>query len=152
VVWEGRGRESSPYPDWKHDKRRITVSIQFIWEDSYSVGREDIDKQHKHIFVIASSLSDTIEVTRGNRIIMALYKHIREHFTAEEQMMKDIGYPKLEEHRNLHDNFITELNRIAEAKGSSTDKEPFGELKTFLYHWVIDHILNHDMDYVRFIH
>lgn len=124
------------------------MSIQFIWEDSYSVGREDIDKQHKHIFEIANSLSDTLDVATRSRFIMALYKHIREHFTAEEQMMKDIGYPKLEVHRNLHDDLITELNRIAEV--SSRDREPFGKLKTFLYHWVIDHILNHDMDYFRF--
>ena len=126
------------------------MSILFVWENSYSVGREDIDKQHKHIFEIANSLSDTPDVTTESRIIMALYKHIREHFTAEEQMMKEIGYPKLEEHRNLHDDFITKLNRIAE--GSSMGKEPSGDLKTFLYHWVIDHILNHDMDYFRFIH
>lgn len=62
--------------------------------------------------------------------------------------MKTIGYPKLEQHRELHNGLVTGLNNLI--------KKPFDtnigleELKKFVYNWIIDHILNHDMKYFEF--
>jgi hemerythrin len=59
------------------------MGIQFIWDSSYSVGRDDIDDQHKRIFEMANSLPEVMDCETWKRSVMALYKHTREHFTAD---------------------------------------------------------------------
>jgi hemerythrin len=124
------------------------MSIRFIWDDSYSVDRKDIDNQHKRMFDLANGLPEDLGQRRIMETIMDLYKYTREHFEAEEQMMKEIGYPKIEEHTTLHEELILGLNAMA-AKAFDDDQSVFA-FKKFIYDWVIDHILNHDRDYFRF--
>ena len=61
-------------------------------------------------------------------------------------VLKQIKYPDVENHRKLHDKFITDLNKISE----EFSNESFDEFKTFLYTWLIDHILNEDNKYFIF--
>jgi hemerythrin len=125
------------------------MGIQFIWDSSYSVGRDDIDRQHKQIFEMANSLPEVMDRETWKRSVMALYKHTREHFTAEEQMMREIGYPGLPEHRTLHEEMIGKLNEVS-AQPLSCESAAYS-FKKMLYTWIIDHILNRDMDYFRFV-
>jgi hemerythrin len=124
------------------------MSVQLVWNETYSVGNPEIDAQHQRMFEIANSLSEKLDAPAIKRTIMALYKHTREHFTAEEQMMKEIGYPKLAYHRELHNELITRLNSIS--TGSFDADWSVLHFKRFVYDWVIDHILNHDHDYFVF--
>jgi hemerythrin len=79
---------------------------------------------------------------------MNLHKHTSQYFDTEEQHMKAIGYPKLEQHRELHNGLITGLNNLIE-KPINTNLGLEG-LKKFVYNWIIDHILNHDKKYFEF--
>lgn len=124
------------------------MSVQFVWDDSYSVGREDIDNQHKRMFNLANQLPEEPGKARVKMTIMDLYKHTREHFEAEEAMMKQIGYPKLDEHRELHNEFISKLNDVS-VQSFDNDQSVFA-FKKLLYDWLIDHILHHDKNYFRF--
>jgi hemerythrin len=89
-----------------------------------------------------------IQLSEVTRTIMNLYKHTRQHFDTEEQHMKAIGYPKLEQHRELHNGLISGLNNLIE-KPINTNLGLEG-LKKFVYNWIIDHILNHDKKYFDF--
>jgi len=124
------------------------MGVQFTWDESYTVGREDIDAQHKHMFEIANSLPETLDEPHLKRAVVALIKHTREHFDAEEKMMSDIGYPKLQQHRLLHEDLIEQLHRINIM--SFNEQKMFTAFKLHVYNWVIDHIMNHDKDYFRF--
>jgi hemerythrin len=62
--------------------------------------------------------------------------------------MKAIGYPKLVQHRELHNGLIGGLNNLIE-KPINTNIGLEG-LKKFVYSWIIDHILNHDKKYFEF--
>jgi len=124
------------------------MSIRFEWDDSFSVANEEIDQQHKMLFELASSIGDDLNQQRIKRIIMDLYKYTREHFAAEEQMMQRISYPKLEEHKKLHEDLITKLNAISAQ--SINDDESMSDFITFVYDWLTHHILKKDKDYMRF--
>jgi len=124
------------------------MSIRFEWDDSFSVANEEIDQQHKRLFELANSIGDDLNQQRIKRIIMDLYKYIREHFSAEEQMMQKISYPKFEEHKKLHEDLITKLNTISAQ--SINDDESVSAFITFVYDWLTHHILNKDKDYMRF--
>ncbi len=123
------------------------MPIKFVWDKSYSVGNKMIDSQHRRLFDLGNKIQN-IQLAEVTKTIMDLYKHTRQHFDTEEQHMKTIGYPKLEQHRELHNGLVTGLNNLI--------KKPFDtnigleELKKFVYNWIIDHILNHDKKYFEF--
>jgi hemerythrin len=124
------------------------MSIKFEWDNSFSVANEEIDNQHKMLFDLANSIGDDLNQQRIKKIIMDLYKYTREHFAAEEQMMKRISYPKFEEHKELHKDLITKLNTISAQPFE--DDESVYDFITFMYDWLTHHILNKDMDFMRF--
>ncbi|MFQ6607878.1 MAG: bacteriohemerythrin [Fidelibacterota bacterium] len=124
------------------------MNKEFMWDEKYSVGNPDIDAQHKSMIELANSLSEDRKDEDNSGIIRRLYKHIREHFEDEENMMAKIGYPKLTEHKEHHKKLITELHKM---NIRSFENENFEyNFKEFIYNWVTDHILNHDKDYFRF--
>jgi len=63
-------------------------------------------------------------------------------------MMQRISYPKFEEHKELHKDLITKLNTISAQ--SFEDDESVYDFITFVYDWLTHHILNKDMDFIRF--
>lgn len=124
------------------------MSIKFEWDNSFSVANEEIDQQHKMLFDLANSIGDDLNQQRIKKNIIVLYKYTREHFAAEEQMMQRISYPKFEEHKELHKDLITKLNTISAQPFE--DDESVYDFITFVYDWLTHHILNKDMDFMRF--
>ena len=97
------------------------------------------------MFDLVNTLPEQLEPQRINKIIMDLYKHTRLHFDFEEQMMREIGFPNVEEHRELHNGLITKLNDIS--THSFDDDQSVADFKKFIYNWVFDHIMNQDKEY-----
>ena len=124
------------------------MAVEFIWDDLYSVGRADIDDQHKSIFSIANTVPDTLDKGMLNYTIMRLYLYTTDHFSAEEQMMKDIGFPKLEYHKALHDELTARLQMISTELFDDLDS--LARFKEFFHKWIVGHILTHDMEYFEF--
>jgi hemerythrin len=124
------------------------MSIQFIWENKYSVGNPTIDNQHKEMFKLGNTLPEVLNAQEIKPIIMRLYKYTREHFSMEEEMMQSIKFPLLSEHIALHEELISKLNGIS-SRPFNTDKEVL-RFKQFVYGWLIEHILSEDMQYFKF--
>lgn len=124
------------------------MAIQFTWDQSYSVGNSEIDQQHRRMLELASSIPEKLDEPSIRQLLMKIHEHAQEHFTDEENMMKEIGYPRLAEHRELHETLITQLDGLR-AQSFHSEKS-VRRFKRFVYDWVIDHIMNEDMDYFRF--
>jgi len=124
------------------------MPVKFVWDESYSVGNPHVDEQHRRLFELASSLPETMNKLAIQRAMVALYQHFRQHFDDEEQLMREMGYPALEAHRRLHDDLITTLNEVCE--GSLDSPHSARRFKKFIYDWVTDHILHHDLEYAWF--
>jgi len=121
------------------------MGIVFVWKEKYAVGEPELDNQHRYLFDLGNEIQSA-DKSQAKAYVMKLYKYATAHFTSEETHMKQIKYPDLENHRKLHDKFITDLNSISENFSS----ESFEEFKRFLYSWLIDHILNEDNKYFLF--
>jgi hemerythrin len=126
----------------------MAMSVQFVWENKYSVGNPEIDEQHKGMFELGNRLPELSNARDIKPIIMRLYKHTREHFSHEEKMMKSIGFPLLAEHTLLHENLITQLNKIS-SQPLDADEAVYG-FKKFIHDWLIDHIMKEDNSYFQF--
>ncbi len=124
------------------------MSIQLIWHAGYSVGKEELDQQHKRMFDLANKISERLDSELIKATIRTLYDHVQEHFGYEERHMLEIGYPKLDEHRELHNELICKLDDIASQ--SFETPQSLVSFKKFFYDWVTDHIMYQDRDYFRF--
>lgn len=125
------------------------MGVSFSWDEKYSVGNEEIDGQHKYMFELANFLPESIEDGSVKKTVMALYKYILKHFSAEEAMMKNEGFPNAEMHMNMHNDLITKLNEITSVPFK--DDENLLKFKKFVYDWVIEHIMHQDKKFFDFV-
>jgi hemerythrin len=123
------------------------------WKDEYSVGVEKFDHQHQHLFEITNKLIEHLGTTENQELVSdtltEMINYAREHFTDEEVLMREYGYPEIESHKNQHDYFI---NTTAELAVSFMDNRSTtaGEIAEFLILWLTTHILKSDMKYKEF--
>jgi hemerythrin len=126
---------------------------KICWKDEYSVGVEKFDHQHQHLFEITNKLIEHFDAYKNpglvSEMLTEMINYAREHFTAEEVLMQEYGYPEIKSHKKQHDYFI---NTTAELAISFMDNKntTAGEIAEFLMLWLTTHILKSDMKYKEF--
>ncbi|MBE0526197.1 bacteriohemerythrin [Candidatus Thorarchaeota archaeon] len=121
------------------------------WDDSFSVGINLIDAQHKMLIERTNAISDAVEMTRGlEKIIQTLsfmIEYTEFHFSAEEKVMSENNYPKLTEHHKLHEDFKARLNLMVqdfEEEGATSELSE--EITSYLTSWLVNHIKGIDTE------
>ena len=112
------------------------------------LGQREIDLQHAGMFERLRSLSNPGSLDEIRGIVFELLRYTREHFLAEEMFMEQIGYPGLVAHRELHDNLLKELVRIASRNLATPDAK--NDFQVFVRNWLVEHIQAQDRDIVTF--
>ncbi len=122
----------------------------FVWDDKYNIGIDEIDAQHRNLFQLANRLQDDLPQGRLQEELMSLYRHTREHFKAEEALMRDSGYPSYLEHRGQHDALLDKLNELAAEVVKDPAKLP--TFRDFVGDWIKQHMLSHDQGIAAYLH
>ncbi|MGL1903004.1 MAG: bacteriohemerythrin [Fibrobacterales bacterium] len=117
------------------------------WDIKYSVGNKEIDEQHQGLMAIIAECRamGLDEITRS---ILKLYKYTREHFTTEEQHMRDIGFPEVSGHIELHNKLLTDLTEFCEKPVNTASA--LNSFLEMLENWLDTHLLKHDHRYIVF--
>lgn len=120
------------------------------WNKIYITGIKEIDEQHKELFDTIVSLKkidlNNVEISK---ILKYLVDYTVFHFSKEEEYMKSINYSEINEHKKIHDRFLSELQSIIfkfEKQGTLAKHE----LYLFLIKWLQGHIAIEDQKYVEF--
>ena len=117
------------------------------WLDTYCIGVERIDSQHKELVHRISRLQTTLAAGDINqevgRALRFLVDYTKRHFADEEKIMSAMHYEELERHKGLHKKLINEVVFILTdlKKGKSIDPLAFID---FLMDWLINHIRYED--------
>jgi len=125
------------------------------WNDSYSVGLELIDNQHKKLVKMVNTLFSYCELGDGNAdiayldIINRAMVYAKTHFSDEEKYMRLAGYPKLEKHIKEHKSFVAKI--VKSVKLFETGKETPINLAKFLKKWLLKHIAVSDKKYAPYL-
>ena len=143
------------YSDQIVEEDYSKMDIGITWSDMLSVKNKKIDNQHKWLVEnINKFLIAMIEGEGLNKIEEMLDKlgeYVLFHFSDEEKYLESINYPKLEEHKKVHINFVDELGDL---KAVLLEQGPSPELAIVLQEkvslWLINHITVTDMDYRHF--
>jgi len=126
------------------------------WDDSFSVGNGEIDRQHLkwvnaindlHNKLMHGSIQEMRKIALTSLESMRDYTRI--HFPFEEEYMRQIGYPELQAHKQIHDKFYVKImnyyHEIQEGKMVINT-----EIMSTLMLWLQDHILVEDKKYAEF--
>lgn len=115
------------------------------WKDSFNIGVEQIDCQHRQLLSRINDLFEACANHQGKEKIEEtlgfLKEYTIEHFGSEEQLMESIDFPHLNEQRKQHAEFvkaILELEQQVKTNGVSVLSTI--KLNRTLVNWLVQHI------------
>lgn len=116
--------------------------MKFEWQASFSVGDPLIDVHHQTMFDLANDMLKATDQDSLRLCVMRLYKHVREHFSEEEALMRKVHYPAYKEHVASHDLLLKALGTLSEQIGK--DKASPEAIQALLLDWALNHIPKSD--------
>lgn len=125
------------------------------WNKNLETGIEAIDNQHRELIRRIDALDLAVYGGKGKAelVIMLEYlaKYVEEHFEAEENMMRNAGYPGLPKHQEEHRKFRAIYARILqEYKVKGSDNYLAMELDRQVGKWFEHHLMETDAAYVPY--
>lgn len=120
------------------------------WNDSLSVGIDEIDEQHKILVQLLNDLNQAINENHGKEACLAildrLVDYTRIHFAVEEALMRIFEYSDYENHKAAHEALIEEVLSMRH-EITHTGRKISIELLYFLKKWLTLHIVESDKRY-----
>ncbi len=118
------------------------------WSPAILTGLPAIDSQHKALFDMAASFRNEGDQIRVMKTLTMLCEYADTHLNDEEAMLAAIAYPKLAEHRLLHQEFRRMLRQLLDASRKLTLDEIADRIEDLINGWFYQHILTVDAEYV----
>ncbi|HAN79610.1 MAG TPA: bacteriohemerythrin [Bacteroidales bacterium] len=124
----------------------------FDWNDSMKLGISAIDDQHKKMVDMIDEFYTALKNGAGNESIQKLIKGMNDytvfHFSYEEKLLKEKGYPVFDSHKEDHDRFIAKVKDF-ESRFNTGKLLLTIEVTSFLKDWWSNHIQKSDRAYVE---
>lgn len=130
--------------------------MKLEWKEEYTVGVEELNSQHKKIIGFINDLDNAIHTKNTKEklceIINGLNDYAKFHFITEEKYFEEFDYPKIEEHKMYHGDYMVKVidfeEKVQKLNGHSAIELAF-EMLDFLEDWWVDHILHKDKEYTK---
>ena len=120
--------------------------VMIEWNNSYSVGVEQIDLQHKAFLALITRLSILQE--RGTpramtqRMLLELLKYTEYHFVSEENLMMLTECPLLSRQQDEHARLLDTMAQ--RCKAFEEEEETLDSILKFLVRWFTTHTADLD--------
>ncbi|MDH5680221.1 MAG: bacteriohemerythrin, partial [Spirochaetota bacterium] len=125
-----------------------------VWDASFSVKVKSIDEQHMKLIAIINDLYYSVQQgdssKRLGEILDSLLSYSDKHFSHEEKIMKDHGYPGLPIQKIEHEAFKEKV-RYFLGSHSNNGHLITGDLIVYLQEWLANHIQVVDQEYADFL-
>ena len=129
-------------------KENIMALIK--WRDSYSVGVEQFDNEHKTILRLINEMFEVVKDKHDqisvNYEVDKLINYTKKHFRNEETALEQAEFELLDEHKAIHKRLVREAIDFKEKIENNTDGIN-SDFYLFLRDWLLKHILEEDMKY-----
>lgn len=131
------------------------MNIEF--DDNLITKNELIDSQHQELITRIKQLVDSCEQGAGKVKAIQMLDYLSDytnfHFSAEEKLQEEVGYPGLSEHRKKHEEFkktLHDLDVFLEEAEGPTDAF-VSQVETNVVNWLFTHIKTFDRSVAEFI-
>lgn len=126
----------------------------FEWSEMYLLGMQQIDEHHQHLVTLLNRTYDLFINNEPKEILIQVIEDLIDyatyHFSAEELLMKENKYPRLEEHIIQHDQFSKRVLEFQTGYLRGDNSLTLAVL-SFLKTWLSNHILVSDKNYGYFV-
>ncbi|MCL2444217.1 MAG: hemerythrin family protein [Treponema sp.] len=128
---------------------KISAKNGFLWDESYLLGNEQVDAQHRQLFDIVNNLvnnckSDS-DTEKMKNALNFLVDYTVQHFDDEEALQIKINYPEYENHKKLHDDFKLVVVDLVNRFNTSGSTSGLGDdVKAIVIKWLVNHIMSED--------
>ncbi len=125
----------------------------FKWTIDMRIDNDLIDEDHKKLIEIANRVialnRPTEDAEELKQAIRELYDYVKYHFAREVVLMKDLGYELVNEHQEKHKAIIGDMNHYLTS--SRYMGEMLSNFRQLMNKWVINHIMEEDKKFHRFM-
>ncbi|GAM07906.1 methyl-accepting chemotaxis protein 4 [Geobacter sp. OR-1] len=122
------------------------------WNNWMTVQVSSFDEAHKKLIGMIGQLNDALQHGKTEAVIQeilqALAAYCKEHFAEEERLMEKHGYPTFQEHKQVHDTFISKVGEVI--RDYHEHKISPSQIMNLLSDWLMTHILKTDKKYGDF--
>lgn len=119
-----------------------------LYTEDYRLGHPTLDSQHQLLFGLIGDLERAIEANHGRDaladLLQRLFAYVIVHFTTEDRLMLESGYPDAETHRVEHRSLMANLQRLEEEHQAGAPSAPKDVLR-LLTAWARGHIRESDL-------
>lgn len=131
--------------------------MSIVFDESLYTGNELIDSEHKELIARVNKLVESCE--KGTEKVTAvktldfLMDYTVFHFEDEEKLQQEIGYDKLDQHKEQHETFkksVDELRQMLEEEEGPTDAFVNAVNKN-ISQWLVEHIQGWDKAVAAYI-
>ena len=128
------------------------------WDEDLMTGNVLVDMQHHRIFERVSDLvalcEDGSDATKLRDTLEFLINYTVRHFTDEEALQLEYGYPDYANHKKMHEDFkeIVVGNLLKRFRESGSSAELSSDVNKIVIRWLANHIRNEDKkisEYIR---
>jgi len=120
------------------------------WTRDLNTGIDVIDGQHKRIVDYINQLHDARQMLDRKAVgdvIDEVIDYTQSHFSFEEELLQEAGYPFIRPHQKVHEVFVKRVREYQLRYEAGEDIS--AELHALLKRWLLGHIKNDDAAYVE---
>lgn len=129
------------------------------WREGLSVGHPVIDKDHQELIAIINDFERSVETEGGKESLSAILRRLHdyavEHFKREQRLQERVGFPFATSHAAEHWQMLEMIREKGKAwfvdKSEPVSGEAADWMAGFLRHWLLEHIVKHDLAMRRYI-
>ncbi|MCW8915918.1 MAG: hemerythrin family protein [Magnetovibrio sp.] len=120
------------------------------WSDKLTVDITSIDDQHKELISIFQELvnmlpMEAIPLSEKKKAFQALVDHAIDHFAYEEKIMRNIGYPEIDQHIAEHNDLRKEIDTISKQVANGDGIDDLAGIVSLVQVWLLRHIMASDI-------
>lgn len=124
------------------------------WSEKLSVGVDRLDREHRHWIDLFNQLHDATLAGEPcdvlDAVLGAVKEYTRTHFADEERLLEKHGYPLLDNHRQLHQDFVREIEAWMDVHRAGNLQAAL-EVMDIMRDWLVHHIQRVDQAYAPFL-
>jgi hemerythrin len=122
-----------------------------VWTDQMCVGVKLLDNDHKKIVLLINELHEGLLSGRAkpelDRVFENLVSFTRIHFSHEEQLLVQTGYPGAAAHQQEHKTMIRQVLELQERFRSGAPLGMYLDGMELLKSWLFNHMYGSDQEY-----
>lgn len=125
----------------------------FDFDAEFRLGIAQIDNEHIKLVDMLNEVHFLLSAGKREEARLffseTLSAYVQEHFANEERFMAGIGFPNLDAHHKIHENFKNSFQEL-KPRIESYDEAAFRQALTDAFTWLITHIGKTDRRYATF--